>query len=222
MTMRAALLSGALVAVSGILPGPSPTRADEKPKAAPLTVDLSGRWIYDRSSSDDAREKMREAMQRGGATGGGRPPNGPDGGGGTGGTGRGTGPGGAMHPPPGERAGGDDPREAMRAIFEPADEMVVTQTDTEIAIDEKFGETRRLHPDGKKRKTDNGTSETKAYWKDGKLLVETKGGPGGMVETWEVVSAGNRIIVNVKMEGSFGPSLALKRIYDRAQGDGAK
>ena len=87
-----------------------------------------------------------------------------------------------MHPPPGEMAGGDDPREAMRAIFEPADEMVVTQTDTEIAIDEKFGETRRLHPDGKKRKTDNGTSETKAYWKDGKLLVETKGGPGGMVD----------------------------------------
>jgi hypothetical protein len=54
--------------------------------------------------------------------------------------------------------------------------------------------------------------------KDGKLLVETKGGPGGgVVETWELVPDRSRIIVMVKIEGGFGPSVALKRIYDRAR-----
>lgn len=141
------------------------------------------------------------------------------GGGGMGGPGGGMGGrgGGPMGPPPGGM-GGDDARESMRAIFEPAEELAVTQSGTEIAIDEKFGRTRRLHPDGKKYKTDNGASEIKTSWKEGKLLVETKGGRGGGVaETWELVPDRSRIIVMVKMEGGFGPSVTLKRIYDRAK-----
>jgi hypothetical protein len=106
----------------------------------------------------------------------------------------------------------------MRALLEPAEELAVTQAGAEIAIDEKFGRTRRLHPDGKKYKTDNGASEIKTSWKEGKLLVETKGGRGGgVVETWELVPDRSRIIVMVKMEGGFGPSVTLKRIYDRAK-----
>ena len=136
-------------------------------------------------------------------------------GGGMGGPGGGGG--GRMGPPPG--MGGDDgSREAMRAILEPAEELAIAQTGTEIAVDEKFGRTRRLHPDGKKYKTDNGASEIKTSWKDGRLLVETKGSRGGgVVETWEVSPDGSRLIVNVKMQGGFGPSVELKRIYDRAK-----
>jgi len=115
--------------------------------------------------------------------------------------------------------GDDDARESMRAIFEPAEELAVAQAGPEIAIDEKFGRTRRLHPDGKKYKTDNGASEIKASWKGGKLLVETKGTRGGgVVETWELVPDRSRIIVMVRMEGGFGPRVELKRIYDRAKG----
>jgi hypothetical protein len=114
--------------------------------------------------------------------------------------------------------GDDDPREAMRSVFEPAEELAVTQAGAEITIDEKFGRTRRLHPDGKKYKTDNGASEIKTSWKEGKLLVETKRARGGGVfETWELVPDRSRIIVMVKMEGGFGPSVTLKRIYDRAK-----
>jgi len=141
-------------------------------------------------------------------------------GGGMGGPGGGGG--GRMGPPPG-MGGDDDSREAMRAIFEPAEEIAVAQTGTEIAVDEKFGRTRRLHPDGKKYKTDNGASEIKTSWKEGRLLVETKGARGGGVaETWEVVPDGSRLIVNVKMQGGFGPSVELKRIYDRAKDETAK
>ena len=124
-------------------------------------------------------------------------------------------------PPPG--GGGDDPREAMRAILEPAEELVIAQTETEIAVEEKFGGTRQLHPDGKKYKTDNGASEIKASWKEGQLVVETKRARGGsVVETWERMPDGSRLIVNVKMEGGFGPGVTLKRVYDRAEGDAAK
>ena len=123
-----------------------------------------------------------------------------------------------MGPPPGRTGDDDDARESMRAIFEPAEEVAVTQTANEVSIDEKFGRTRRLHPDGKKYKTENGTSEIKASWKDGKLVVDTTRDRGtGVIETWELVPDASRIIVNVKMQGGFGPSVELKRVYDRAK-----
>ena len=231
MTMRTVLLCCALASPIGVAPGPPRASADEKAKVAPVTVDLSGRWVYNRELSDDARKKMREGVEGRGGPGGGGPGGGGTGGpggggmggpGGSGMSGRGGGgmggPGGQMGPPPGGMGGDDDARESMRAIFEPAEELAVTQAGTEIGIDEKFGRTRRLHPDGRKYKTDNGASEIKTSWKEGKLLVETKGTRGGgVVETWELVPDRSRIIVMVRMEGGFGPSVTLKRIYDRAK-----
>ena len=190
-------------------------------------VDLSGRWTYNVQLSDDAREKMREGMKQQDGSGGSRPPMGPGGGGGggggmggpgggTGGRGGGTsGLGGGKGGPPG-MGGGDDPREAMRAIVEPPEELAITQSEAEITVDEKFGRMRRLHPDGKKYKTDNGATEIKSYWKDGRLVVETKGSRASAVETWERVPDGSRLIVNVRLEGGVGPKLELKRIYDLA------
>ena len=234
MTMRTVLLSCALALPVGVAPGPPRASADEKAKVAPATVDLSGRWVYNRELSDDAQKKMREGMQGRGGPGGGGPGGGGPGGGGPGGGGMGGAGGGGMGGPggggmgspgggpmgssPGGMGGDDDPRESMRAIFEPAEELALAQAGAEIAIDEKFGRTRRLHPDGKKYKTDNGASEIKTSWKEGKLLVETKGARGGaVVETWELVPDRSRIIVMVKMEGGFGPRVELKRIYDRAK-----
>ena len=64
-----------------------------------------------------------------------------------------------------------------------------------------------------------GAEEIKSSWKEGKLVVETKRLRGGRVlETWERIPDGSRLIVNVKMEGGFGPGLLLKRIYDRPEG----
>jgi hypothetical protein len=218
MTMRTVLLSCALVFPSGVGSGPRVLHADEKSKAPTVTVDLSGTWVYNPGLSDDAREKMRESMERGAGSPGGRPPVGP-GGGGMGGAGGG----GRTSPPPGGMGGDADPREAMRAILEPAEELTIAQTGTEVAMEETFGQTRRLHPDGRKYKTDNGTSEMKASWKEGALVVDTKRAQGTrVVETWERVPDGSQLIVSVKMEGGFGPSLVLKRVYDRAQGDAPK
>jgi len=214
MTMRAAFLSCALVLSSGAVPGPLPARADEKSKVASVAADLSGHWVYNRDLSDDAQEKMREGMEERGGRGGGPGAGGMGGPGGGGMGGRGGGPTG---PPPGGM-GDDDARESMRAIFEPAEELTIEQGASEGTIDERFGRMRRLHPDGKKYKTDNGASEIKTSWKEGKLLVETKQTRGGgVVETWELIPDRSRIVVNVKMEGGFGPSVVLKRVYDRAK-----
>jgi hypothetical protein len=188
-----------------------PARSGDVQQAA--RVDLSGRWAYNAQLSDDAREKMREGMSKRGPGGGGGL-GGP--GGGMGGPGAGTGGrGGGMGGPPGT-GGDDDPREAMRAILEPAEELLIAQGEAEIAVDEKFGRMRRLHPDGKKYKTDNGASEIKSYWKEGRFVVETKRARGSSIETWERVPDGSRLIVTVRLEGGVGPKLELKRIYDLA------
>jgi hypothetical protein len=229
LTLRTVLLSCALVFSSGVASGPTVTGAEAKAKGASLSADLAGRWVFNRELSDDAREKMREAREKGGGPEGGRPPGGggmggPGGGGmgGQGGSGMGGG-GGRMGPPPGGMGGDDDPRQAMRALLEPAEELTIVQTEAELAVEEKFGATRRLHPDGKKYKTDNGASEIKSSWKEGKLVVETKGARGGRVlETWERIPDASRLIVNVKMEGGFGPGLSLKRVYDRPEGESPK
>jgi hypothetical protein len=215
MTVRTVLLSGALVLSAGVASGPPATGAEDKARAASVSTDLAGRWVFNRELSDDAREKMREAGEKGGGPGGGRPP----GGGGMGGPGGG----GRMGPPPGGMGGDDDSREAMRAIVEPSEELTIAQTETELEVEEKFGAARRLHPDGKRYKTDNGTSEIKAFWKQGQLVVETKRARGGrVVETWERIPDGSRLIVNVKVEGGFGPGVSLKRVYDRAEGGSPK
>jgi hypothetical protein len=195
----------------------------EEPRAS-AAADLSGRWTLNAELSDDARAKMREAMEKRGPRGEGGGPGGMGGpGGGMGGPGGGmAGPGGGGGGMGGPGGGGaDGPREAMRALFEPAEELTVTQSESEIAIDEKFGRLRRLHPDGKKYKTDNGTAEIKSYWKDGKLVVETKRNRGASaIETWERVPDGSRLIVSVRLEGGLGPRLELKRIYDLAPAAG--
>jgi hypothetical protein len=207
-----------VVALAAALASPARPLAGEKPGPTP---DLSGRWVYNVKASDDAREKMRDAMQghggRGGPGGGGPGMGGPGGGGmgGPGGGGMG-GSGGRGAAPPGT-GGDDDPREAMRAILEPAEELTITTGPNEVLVQEKFGATRALHPNGKTYKTDNGASEIKTQWKHGRLVVEKKNPRGSkLVETWELVPDGSRILLNITMEGGFGPTLQLKRVYDRA------
>lgn len=195
--------------------------ADHQPTSSAAPA-LAGRYRFDREASDDASARMREVMEKRGGSGGGRP-MGPGRGGGMSGHPGGGAPGPGRGGPPG-MGQGDEGREAMRAVFEPADELVIVQSDDEITVDEKYGRARRLHPDGRKYKTQNGTAEIKSYWKDGRLVVETRSARGAnLVETWERASDGARLTVLVRLEGGPGGKLELKRVYDRmeAESDGA-
>ena len=208
MQGRAVVVSGALAcfAVAGL--GSARAAAADKAKTAVPAPDLSGTWRLDKERSDDAREKMREQMER---RGGGRGPgmSGP----GTGGPGMG---GGGRMAPPGMGDGGD-PAEAMKPILDPAEELSVYQGQPDIVIDEKYARRRTLHADGRKYKADNGASEITTEWKEGALVVETRGFRGQKTtETWELSTTGKRLTATTKVENGLGGKVTIKRVYDRS------
>jgi hypothetical protein len=197
MSTRCVRISGALLLASLVGLGRLPALAGEPAAQRP---DLTGRWAYNKTLSDDARQKLHEAMAR-------------DRGFGPGGSGMSGG--GYLGPVPG--TGGEELHESMQALFEPAEELTVTQSEPEIVMEETYGRRRSLRPDGRKYKTENGTAQLKAEWKQGRLLVETKSGSGRkLVESWELSANRNRLIVEVRIEGGYGPALLLKRAYERS------
>lgn len=236
MSRRIRIVSSAAALVAGVVFGVHSSPADDTPAAgepqvAAAAPNLAGRWKLDPERSEDARKKMREAAgdRRGGP--GGRGPMGGPGGGmggraGGGMGGRGRGPGG---PAP---AGGDDPREAMRAVFEPASELLITPTEHEIVILEKDGRLRTLHPDGKKYKAEGGKAEVKARWEGAQLVVETRTETGAKTTETFVLSGESKaadptagdaatrssveartLTITLRMEGTPMPALTVKRVY---------
>lgn len=180
--------------------------------------DLSGRWVLNEELSEDAREKMRGGRGgRGGPEGGGI---GPPGGGRGGSGGRGGGFGGRRRPRGGDAGGvhgGDgDPRAAMRAVFEAATELTITHTAREIAILEKDGRLRALHPDGEKYEDSSG-AEVKTRWDKDRLVVQTSRGRGPSVtETWRMAGEPAQLVVQLRFQPPNGRDVTVKRVYDRA------
>ena len=170
---------------------PTTTPADTKPNG-------SGRFKLNPDESEDARMKMRDSMQN---DGGGRGP-----GGGGGGMGRSGGSG----------APSDSGRESMRSLFDAPVEMAVTATAAEIAILEKDGRLRTLHPDGQSYKAEGGTSETKTHWEPGRLVVETKTERGSKItEAYSIDAARHKLNVVVDFESPNRPPLSVHRVYDQ-------
>ena len=198
-------------AAAGPAQGPPPS-----PEAAEH-ASLSGRWRLNPEQSEDARKKVNEAMagrQAGGSgPGGGGAGGGHRGGGGYGG-GRGGGRmggggGGGARPP------ADSP-DTLSSLLEGPAEMTITHTEAEIAVLEKDGRLRTLHPDGQKYKTDTG-GEVKTRWDNGHLIVETKRDRGPSVtETLGLSADRKQLVVILRLEGrSFGP-VTVRRVYDVA------
>ena len=193
-------------------------QADEqaKPSAA---VDFSGVWRLNKELSDDEEAKTRAAV----ATTAAQPPadsGSPGGAEGQGGEGRRGGRGGGMGGRTGrgssvETVDESDPRGGKRTAG-PPDTMTVTQADSEIVVAETPGQTRNLYPDGKAYRTDEGASQIRTSWKDGKLVVEKKNVHGWrLVETWELAPDRSRVVIHLLFEGGSRPKLALTRVYDR-------
>ena len=211
MTQHSATV-GVTLLTACVVFGLSTARAEDTP--APAREKLAGRWKLNPEQSDDARQKMREAMD--GMRGGGRPPTGPGSGGpGRGGYGGGRGgPGGTGRRP----GGGGDPREALRPIFEAPVELAITPTESEVVILEKDGRMRTLHPDGQKYKAEGGSAEVKTRWEAGKLLVETKTERGAKVtETFDVAVDRSQMTVTLRLERSPMPTITIKRVYEPAE-----
>jgi hypothetical protein len=218
--------AAAALALAGTLPS---ARAEDSTPAGSPAPQLAGRYKFNPEKSDDARAKMREAMDRrrsgfGGGEGGGRHHGGGYGGGPPGGMGGGGGMGGYHRRPGGP--GSDEGRAAMRATMEdvtdPAEVLTITQKDAEVVITFDDGRVRRLFTDDRRIKTEN--TELHSHWEGEKLVSETevKKGPKLKIrEAWSIDPAthGLRATVRFDMPMSDQPVI-VHRIYDVAPLEG--
>jgi hypothetical protein len=188
----AMVATGVLVALG--LAGAS--RAAETPGGP----SLAGRWQFNAKQSEDPHEKVKA----------GRPPGG-FGGPGRGGHPRG-GPGGEM--PGGFGRGGPpgDRRETMRRFFNAPERLDIAQTDSEVAIVQEDGTSRRLRTDGQKQKHEGDEGETKTKWEGEQLIIETQGAGGfKMSENYALSADRRQLLVTVRLEN---PAVSVRRVYD--------
>lgn len=182
-----------------------PVRLAAEEKAQP---DLTGRWQLNKQESEDARQKMSEARQRGGGLPGAGGMGGPGGGAGDPPAGGGRGPGGGR--------GGGRPEGGpggMRALLDAPEALTITGNAAELTLDDGQGLLVRLHADGKAYKAEGGGSDVRARWKDDSLLVERSSERGPKLRTTYARQANGKLFVTSKLEGPMG-EVSVRRVYD--------
>jgi hypothetical protein len=203
---RMVVLAIGLVAAS--VPG---SVSRETPPVTAQRPALSGRWRINGEKSEDGAEKLRAAA------GGRRPGGSGPGGSGPGGSGRaggGFGGRGAGRRGGGPGRGAGDMRDSMRRLTEAPAEMTITQTETEIAIAEKDGRLRLLHPDGEPYKDSTG-GEVRTRWVDDRLVVDTRleGGPK-VSETFSLDAPTRQLVIESRFEGRLLGDVTVRRVYE--------
>jgi hypothetical protein len=207
----------------------------EQTKPAPETKPgepvLNGTWKLNRDESDDAREKLRSAMQdrdqngqmgrRGGMGGGGvtmgipgigvggmgRPRGGPGGGGGMG---------------RGQGAGSEDQRARLRDLVEAPDQLRVAQKGPEIDMTDTQSHTRTLFTDGRKvekPKKESDHTQVKAHWNNETLVTDEKGPNGEKVShTYQITGEGKQLADTLTIESKkLNTPIIIRSVYDRAE-----
>lgn len=212
--------AAAIVPVLAFLLAAPPARSDDKPQQD--KPNLSGTWRLNPEKSDDPREKMRDLFRgggggRGGPGGGGFGRGGPGGrgggrgGGGYGGGGRG-GPGGGG--PGAERGGGRGMFEAMNAGL---DSLRIRHEDPVLHVAYADEREDTFYTDGRKvrRESDRGGAEIEARWKDGRVVVEEKGGGGGKIlRTFELSPGHDRLYLTTRIDNPRLGAVTVRRVYD--------
>jgi len=221
MKLRWTCLSGGLAIAAGLAFGPPQARADEKGQAR--LADLSGHWKVNKDLSDAEPAAVGTSGEgQGGHDGSnvtsGRDSPGEDAARREGGRHGGGSSGGARTGRTSTAPGSDDDPRGARRTAEPQ-ELTITQTELEIVVEEKPGQTRNLYPNGKTYKADEGASQIKTSWRDGALVVEKKNVRGWkLTETWQLSPDRSRLGVDLRLEGGSRPRMSLKRVYDRVPG----
>jgi hypothetical protein len=102
-----------------------------------------------------------------------------------------------------------------------ANEIVIIERSTNRDGDEET-RVRRLDPTGRKVKHEGGALESRSTWKDGALVVETKGDRGRSTETYRVESDRRlKLVARVEMSRPGGSPLEVERVFDPATPAGA-
>jgi hypothetical protein len=190
---------------------------------------LNGRWKLNRDESDDAREKLRSAMQD-------RDQNGPMGRhGGMGGGGVGIGipgigiggmgrPGGGSGGGRGSGAGSEDQRAHLRDLVQASDQLKIVKKGPEIDVTDAESRVRSLFTDGRKidkPKKDATQIQAKAHWDHGTLITEEKGPDGEKIShAYEITGEGKQMADTVTLESKhLNTPVIVRSVYDRADSE---
>lgn len=190
------------------------------PQGEPAAARIDGVWVLNVDESDDAREKLQEAMRerfrgrRGGPGGrgpggGGLPGGGLPGGGGF--------PGGDRGMPNGGPDGGG--RRGPEALLDGYDRLEITSAPDEVQI--SYGDDLRIYrPDGREveRQTARGRAKVKARWDEGRLLIETDGERMESREVFDLEAEPGRLVLTQVIDGRMG-QVKIRRVYDRGEAE---
>jgi hypothetical protein len=106
----------------------------------------------------------------------------------------------------------------MRRLAEPSETLTVKTEGEVILVADDMGTIRRIHPDGRAMKTDNGEGEVRASWKGSDLVVETVPARGPRYrETYALSADGRQLFVTLHLEPRSGSAVDVKRVYDAAR-----
>jgi hypothetical protein len=185
--------------------------------ASSQTVSFAGTWKLNNDASDNPREKLQEATERGM-----KMSDGMSGGRGTVRTGAGRvdgESGGGREPGSGGGGGALSGPDFMR-VMRPAPRIVVEQNDTVVIVRDERGLPQVFYLDGRKVEEPMPGAEPKQttakLGKDGKLTIERKlGGLGGLKEVYVLDAEKHQLIVEAKLTSpSLGKTVEIKRVYD--------
>ena len=204
---------------AGAAPSDSPASSSNS-QAAPQIgghPNLAGNWTLNKDQSDDAREKMREAM---GGSGGGR-----GGGGGFGGGGGG-----------GRRGGGGRGQGGMLADYS---QLTIAQTPTSAKVTGSSGALLAVYDSSKSGDStgsssspdsdDSGGNErgremapAAASWQGNQLVAVTQGRRGGSTtRTYELSPDGKQLYVTTKVDNPrLQQPVTFRFVYDAASASG--
>jgi hypothetical protein len=202
-------------------------------KTAPVPASqpvLTGTWKLNRDESDDAREKLRSAIQdreQNGSPGGmGR--HGGMGGGMGGGIGMGIpnigGMGGGMGRPGGQgrNSGSDEQHGRLRDLIQAPDQLSIAQKGAEIDLTDSENRVRALFTDGRKLekpKKDNSEAQVKAHWDHETLISEEKGPNGEKIShSYELTNEGKQLAETLTLESKkLNTPIIVRSVYDKSE-----
>ena len=124
----------------------------------------------------------------------------------------------------GGRSGGEgghqgSQHDSTRDLVDTPREMTITETASEIALAEKDGRLRLLHP-GAETFPDADGAQVRTHWENGHLVVDTQREQGPRVtETYTLSPEPRQFVIDVLVESRFLGVVTIKRVYDPAVTD---
>lgn len=196
---------------------------EARPQYSTTVALMDGVWLLNEGLSQDPREVMQQAMQRGGGRGGMGGGRG-GAGGGRGGMGGGRGGAGGGRGGMGGGRGGRPEGGGFARSWAFTDRVEIETEESGISMKNQSGNRRFLLVDGtwgEYKLPDGNRAEVKSEWKSGKLVVTTRMERNGRevenVELWEVLPEEGRLVVMVQLQlPGRQEAISVRRVFDRA------